>query len=52
MVDRVNYFTEELAMEYDKWIVEQCYRIGIQDNNVLDYFFVSESFKNEIIDKE
>ena len=43
--DWVNYFTEELAMEYDKWIVEQCNIIGIEDTNVLDCFCVSEFLK-------
>ena len=44
--DWVNYFTDELTMEYDKWIVEQYNKIGIDDKVVLDYFCVSESFKN------
>jgi hypothetical protein len=43
--DWVNYFTDELAMEYDKWIVEQCHNICIEDNNVLDYFCVSDCFR-------
>ena len=41
-----NHFTEELAMEYYKWIVKQCNMIGIQDKLVIDYFSVSKYFRN------